>query len=568
MALDEQLKIDGNLIPDGSAGDEPRVTRERVFRWWDYLIYAPLMAVNIGVIAWFLLSWSRLADAGAAAAPFWIITFLLSYNFAIVLFRWLILPLMSRPRRLRTSRQWKVAVATTFVPGLESFAMLEKTVEALVRMDFPHETWVLDEGDNEKVKDLCSRLGASHFSRKGKPQYLTDGGAFENKTKHGNYNAWLDAVGFARYDVIVSFDPDHVPDREFLDASLGYLDDPSIGYVQFPQVYYNQSAGLVARGAAEETYAYYSVIQMSSYSFGFPIVTGCHTIHRTEALKEVGGFPAHDADDLLITLLYRSKGWQGVYVPEIRAKGLTPTDWPGYLTQQWRWARSVLDVKLRAFPRLAGRLPFGTRLMGFLHGLYYVQEGLIGLASVLFLVLMFATGVTPKFLTPEVVLDYLIVGTVLTFSDMYRQRFFLDSRNEWGFHIRAAFLRFVKWPYIFFGLIDAISGRKRPYSLTAKVKTAKTTLMTWPHLVVFGVVALAWVIGLALGREVHPLLAVAGGIALVSALLAVWTEMWESPEPFDIRIWRAEFDQGRGSSTLSARTKKRATTSALGVSQR
>jgi cellulose synthase (UDP-forming) len=70
--------------------------------------------------------------------------------------------------------------------------------------------------------------------------------------------------------VIVAFDPDHVPDRNFLVRVLGYFADPDVGYVQAAQVYYNPAARLVARGAAEETYAYYSSIQMSSYAVGYP----------------------------------------------------------------------------------------------------------------------------------------------------------------------------------------------------------------------------------------------------------------------------------------------------------
>ena len=59
---------------------------------------------------------------------------------------------------------------------------------------------------------------------------------------------------------------------------------------------------------------------MYCYAMGYPIVTGCHTTHRAAALKAVGGFASHDADDLLITLLYRSQGWRGVYVPKILAR--------------------------------------------------------------------------------------------------------------------------------------------------------------------------------------------------------------------------------------------------------
>jgi cellulose synthase/poly-beta-1,6-N-acetylglucosamine synthase-like glycosyltransferase len=91
------------------------------------------------------------------------------------------------------------------------------------------------------------------------------------------------------------------------------------------------------------------------------------------ALQQVGGFAPHDADDLLITVWYRAAGWQGVYVPTILARGLTPVDWTGYLTQQRRWARSVLDIKFRVYPDLAGRLPHREQVLACLHGLYYLR---------------------------------------------------------------------------------------------------------------------------------------------------------------------------------------------------
>ena len=194
--------------------------------------------------------------------------------------------------------------------------MLGETVRALVRMDYPHETWVLDECDDPQVKALCMRLGACHFSRKHAPRYQTAAGTFQARSKHGNYNAWLDAIGFQRYEIIAAFDPDHVPVPTFLTEVLGYFNDPEVGYVQVAQVYYNQRASFIARGAAEETYGYYSSVQMAAYALGYPIVTGCHNTHRVIALQHVGGFAPHDADDLLLTLLYRSQHWRGVYVPQ------------------------------------------------------------------------------------------------------------------------------------------------------------------------------------------------------------------------------------------------------------
>jgi cellulose synthase (UDP-forming) len=224
-------------------------------------------------------------------------------------FRWWLLLWMRRPLPTPARSGWRVAVATTFVPGAESLDMLAETLQALAALDYPHDTWVLDEGDAADVKALCARLGVRHFSRRALPVYQSAQGRFQARSKHGNYNAWLAEHGFAHYDLLMNIDPDHVPTPTFLSEGLGYFDDPRIGYVQVAQAYYNQGASFIARGAAEETYAYYAATRMATYAMGFPIVTDCHTIHRVAALQQVGGFAPHDADDLLITFLYRRAGW-------------------------------------------------------------------------------------------------------------------------------------------------------------------------------------------------------------------------------------------------------------------
>ena len=133
---------------------------------------------------------------------------------------------------------------------------------------YPHDTWVLDEGDEAPVKALCYALGAQHFSRKNFSHYHTAQGTFQSHSKYGNYNAWLAEVGFKRYDIITAFDPDHVPKPSFLAHVLGYFEDPQVGYVQVAPAYYNQKTSFIARGAAEETYAFYSTMQMASYGLG------------------------------------------------------------------------------------------------------------------------------------------------------------------------------------------------------------------------------------------------------------------------------------------------------------
>jgi cellulose synthase (UDP-forming) len=446
--------------------------------------------------------------------------------------RWGTLPLMRSPVPVPPAPGMRVAVVTTFVPALEPLAMLRRTVRAMVAMAYDHDTWVLDEGGDPSVRAMCDQLGARYFTRAGVDRHQQSAGPFERRTKHGNYNAWLDTHGYEAYDVVVGFDPDHIPAPTFLERTLGHLRDERIGYVQAPQLYYNQPASLVAQGAAEETYAYYSSIQMTSYALGYPIVTGCHTVQRTTALREVGGYPAHEADDLLITIRYRAAGWEGVYVPERLAAGITPSDWRGYLGQQRRWARSVLDVKLREFPKLAGALPRRERVVSALHGLTYLS-GLSMACSIGVLSIALLSGWTPAVLTGEVVAAGTVAGLALTGGELFRQRFYLDRRAEWGLHLRAALLRFAKWPYILLALVDALGPRRGGFATTAKVALPARRLLAVPHGITCGVVAASALVGRLLDRSTSGLVGVWAGTVLGLSALVIAIERRTCAPPYD-----------------------------------
>ena len=528
-----------------SAIGAPReVCNERVFGLRDVPLYALLTVVNLAAVAWLLMFWLAHVEWSAETPAYLLLTVSLIVPLTMFQSRWAALPIMRRPKHMPASPGWKVGVATTFVPGAEDIRMLERTVRALVAMDYPHETWVLDEGDDQRVRALCEHAGARHFSRKGIERYEQAAGRFEARTKHGNYNSWLDAVGFERYDIVSAFDPDHVPKREFLSRVLGYFAAPSVGYVQAPQFYYNQRASFVARGAAEETYAYYSSIQMCGYALGFPIVTGCHNTHRVRALKEVGGFAPHEADDLLITVNYRVAGWTGVYVPERLAAGLTPVDMDGYLTQQRRWARSVLDVKLRILPKVGGAIPVRERVFTFVHGLYYLH-GLGSLLGLGLLAFMLATGRTPAVLSVATGKRVLVLYFVLQLCHVFRQRFFLEPERERGLQWRAAILRLAKWPHVLLALRDVLSGPNRGYTITRKVRAGRRRYAAARvQVIVGGVIGSALAAGEARGVLHNRLLIVAAAVVVMMSLFVAASELRRFPPPYDDDLAGCELEHG------------------------
>jgi len=509
------------------------VITERVFQWWDYPLFVFLSIFSVWAIFSLLLHWFSLADWAARPISFSIMTVILLVILANNQGRWFLLPFMRKPRPMPARPGWKVAVVTTFVPAAEPLEMLEDTLKALAGQDYPHDTWVLDEGNDEKVKALCARLGVRHFSRKKFPQYQTGEGTFQSASKHGNYNAWLYEVGFEAYDIISTFDPDHAPDSDFLCHVLGYFDDEKVAYVQVAQTYYNQKASFIARGAAEETYAYYSSVQTASYGMGYPVIVGCHNTHRVAALKQVGGLAAHDAEDLLLTLQYQASGWNGIYVPQILARGLTPVDWASYLRQQRRWARSVLDIKLRHYSKLSKGLSFPGRLMSFLHGLNYLHRaGMIFLGFFL-ISFVLATGRVPSVVSYLTIQKLVVLWAVLQVCEFYRQRFYLDWPNECGFHWRVALLQYAKWPWFLFALLDVLLNKQKPYVLTPKVKSkSRKRLLLLPNLLVIVLLCSAWVVGWILERNIHPLVYLCAAMLLIASAILIWTDFWEYPPPY------------------------------------
>jgi cellulose synthase (UDP-forming) len=514
----------------------------RRFQWWDYPIFAGLTLLHLLVLSVVVYRWINDIDPSRANFIFSVLVGTFFLQLILWEWRWLALPLMCVPRPIPAAPGWRVAVAVTFVPEAESIEMLEETVKALIDLDYPHDTWVLDEGDDPEVRDLCLKHGARHFSRQHMPHYQSETGPFKSRTKYGNYNAWLEEHGYRNYDLLVAFDSDHIPRANYLNQVLGFFSDESVAYVQPAQAYYNKQASFIAAAAAEETYAYYSSIQMISFAVGFPMIVGCHNTHRITALRQIGGFAPHEADDMVMSLLYRANGWRGVYLPEILARGLTPVDWANYLRQQRRWARSVLDFKIRVFPRYASRLPVLQRVLTYLHGLYYLRGPLTALQIAL-LLFMLVTNTMPGGPGTLFLLHTGAIWITLLICDFYRQRFYLDPTREWGLHWRSAFVGFVKWPHFVLAFVDAIRGTYGTYPITYKTgASGKPIGFAVTHAAVLVLILTAWTIDFLRGSSEFIPVHIATGFTAIASLAALITSVRRFPPPFQSEI-RQHWDQ-------------------------
>ncbi|HKT02248.1 MAG TPA: glycosyltransferase family 2 protein, partial [Rugosimonospora sp.] len=298
----------------------------------------------------------------------------------------------------------RVAFLTTIVPSKEPLDVVEETLLAArrIRHEGVLDLWLLDEGDDPEVRQMCWELGVNHFSRKGIVMYNRRRGAFRARTKHGNYNAWVDTHGH-KYDVLLSVDPDHVPLANFAERILGYFRDPDVAYVVGPQCYKNGET-FVTRAAESQQFPFHSVIQRAANRYHAAMLVGTNNAIRIAALRSVGGLADSITEDMATGLALHTtrnpktgKRWKSVYTPDVLAAGDGPCTWSDYFSQQRRWSRGTFEVLLRTYWRRFWRLSPGRMLHYGLILTFYPSMAIgwiLGfLNAVLFLVLG-ADGIT------------------------------------------------------------------------------------------------------------------------------------------------------------------------------
>ncbi|MFE2427341.1 glycosyltransferase family 2 protein [Streptomyces sp. NPDC059373] len=292
----------------------------------------------------------------------------------------------------------RVAFLTTFVPGKEPLEMVRATLEGAVglRHDGPLDVWLLDEGDDPEVKRFCDRLGVHHFTRKDIERWNQPKGAFRAKTKHGNYNAWLDAHGDA-YDFMACVDTDHIPLPNFLERMLGYFRDPDVAFVVGPQVYGNYDTP-VTKAAESQQFLFHALIQRAGNAYGSPMFVGTNNVVRVSVLQQIGGLYDSVTEDMATGLEIHGtrnpesgRAWRSVYTPDVLAVGEGPSSWTDFFSQQLRWSRGTYETVLKQFWKAPFVLSPGRLLNYALMVTYYPMSAvnwmLGALSCTLFLVL-------------------------------------------------------------------------------------------------------------------------------------------------------------------------------------
>ena len=477
------------------------------------LAYGFLLTVGLVLAARFALFWfnpARLPRVGGGdlnvgdVALFAALTFVVWHRQAMDILGWLICNRVEKHREPpRPEEGLRVAFITTFVPASESIDMLRGTLMRMLAADYPHDTWVLDEGNDPAVRSLCQTLRVKHFSRHGIGDYHQQRGTFLTKSKAGNHNAWY--VQHAEgYDVVAQIDSDFKVRRDFLTRTLGYFRDPRIAFVGTPQIYGNMD-NWIARGAAQQTYLFYGPIMRAFSRRRMTLLIGANHIVRVAALREVGWYQGHLTEDLATGMRFHAARWESVYVPEALAVGEGPTNWTSYFNQQYRWAFGCMNIFFAHVPRLNHKMRRSHGLFYFLLEQFYFS-GLTMITAVALLTLYYVFGWAPA----RIQLESLVVwyGPLLAWRQvipLWLQRFNVRPKEECGLLWAGRFLTIAVIPIYFLALVGVLRNKRVTFKTTPKGgasggEEGDALMVFKPHLILSTVILAGLVVAVARGH--------------------------------------------------------------------
>jgi cellulose synthase (UDP-forming) len=261
-----------------------------------------------------------------------------------------------------------VRVPPAVAPGLavdvfittynEPVDMVHRTLSAAMRIRYPHQTWLLDDGNRPEMCALAVQVGANYLAR------TRNTGA-----KAGNLN---NALAHAKGEFVAVFDADHAPLPEFLDRMLGYFADSKVAFVSSPQDFYNLDSfqhpnGTQGRQVWNEQSLFFRVIQRGKDYWNSAFFCGTCGVLRRRALEDIGLFSTDTiTEDLDTSIKIHRKGWKSVYHAESLAFGVAPNDLVPFLRQRLRWGQGAMQVlKRQGFVLFARGLSLPQRINYF-----------------------------------------------------------------------------------------------------------------------------------------------------------------------------------------------------------
>ncbi|MEG4292638.1 glycosyltransferase [Microcoleus sp. C2C3] len=306
------------------------------------VVVAIVLALTIRYVLWRAIATLNLSDPlnGIFSLGLFFLEMLMVFTTSIQLY----LMLRVKDRRREADRMAVAVESGNFAPPVDIFIptyneaafILRRTVIGCQALDYANKkVYLLDDTKRPEIKLLAKELGCEYITR---PDNI--------HAKAGNINH---ATALTNGELIVVFDADFIPTKNFLTRTVGFFQNPEIALVQTPQSFYNhdpiaRNLGLENVLAPEEE-VFYRQIEIIKDSADSVICCGTSFVVRRSALETAGGFVTDSiCEDYFTGIRLSATGYRLVYLDEKLSAGLAAENIEAHLTQRLRWARGTLQA--------------------------------------------------------------------------------------------------------------------------------------------------------------------------------------------------------------------------------
>ncbi|MDJ0595952.1 MAG: glycosyltransferase [Pleurocapsa sp. MO_226.B13] len=306
------------------------------------LVISILLVLTVRYVFWRLFSTLNLSSPlnGSFSIALFALELFIIFSASLQLF----LMLRIKNRHTEADELEKQVVEGIFRPTVDIFIpsydepefILRKTIIGCQAIDYDRkQIYLLDDTRREAIQKLAAELGCEYRTR---PD--------NQHAKAGNLNYTIPKT---QGEIVVVFDADFIPTRNFLQRTIGFFQDETVALVQTPQTFYNtdpiaRNLGLEDILTPEEE-VFYRQLQPVKDGAGSVVCSGTSFLVRRKALESIGGFVTDSlSEDYFTGIRLSAKGYRLVYLDEKLSAGLAAENIAAHATQRLRWARGTLQA--------------------------------------------------------------------------------------------------------------------------------------------------------------------------------------------------------------------------------
>lgn len=241
---------------------------------------------------------------------------------------------------------------TILVAAYNEEDCIRETLEALARQRYEAELEILviDDGSTDRTREIVRDFMPTLVNS---PRLRLE--LIEMPCNGGKARALTAGLAHVRHDYVITIDADTMLFRDAITRLVTnqLLSPPSTAATAGTVLVRNSRTNLITKLQEWDYFLGIAVVKrVQSLLQGTLVAQGAFSIYRTEALREVGGWPETVGEDIVLTWALLERGHRVGYAENAFAFTQVPETFKAYFNQRKRWSRGLIE----AFKRYPGML--------------------------------------------------------------------------------------------------------------------------------------------------------------------------------------------------------------------